>query len=100
MYRESVPFPVYDVQEWWGNDWDAKSYGLDVSFERPMFSQMADLQAVVPRLNNVVVQSENCDYANFCFESRNCYLVTGCVKNEDCAYGHIVWQSKNCIDCL
>ena len=48
----------------------------------------------------VQTRCENCDYVNLALESKNCYLVFGCLRNEDCIYGHIIWRSINCIDCL
>ena len=45
-------------------------------------------------------KSENCEYSNMTWGSKNCYLLFGCVENENCDYGHIVWNSIDCIDNL
>lgn len=100
MYRDDAPFPVYEISAWWSDDWSAQDFGKEVDLERSFFDQMRELSDCVPRPANVVVQSENSDYCNYCFETKNSYLVGGSVRNEDCAYGHIVWESKNCFDCL
>jgi hypothetical protein len=100
MYYEDSKFPVYDIQEWWSDKWDASDYGKDVDLGSPIFPQIQALHNSVPHINIANIQCENCDYSNLAFQSRNCYLVFGCVLNEGCAYGHIVWQSKHCFDCL
>ncbi|MCP6719892.1 MAG: hypothetical protein KJI72_01015 [Patescibacteria group bacterium] len=100
MYSEKAPFPVWSHEEWWADDWDAKEYGRDFNFSRPFSLQFAELQKVVPHYAVMNTRSENCVYSNLTFESKNCYLVFGCVDDEDCAYGHIVWNSKDCFDNL
>ncbi|MFH0820458.1 MAG: hypothetical protein V1908_01660 [Candidatus Peregrinibacteria bacterium] len=100
MYDEHVPFPVYDMHEWWTDKWDPFSYGRDIDFKKPIFEQLKALHNTVPRMSIMNSQCENTDYSNMAAKSRNCYLIFGCVENEDCCYGHIVWKSKNCFDCL
>ncbi len=100
MYDSRVPFPVYATQEWWSDRWDACSYGITWNPNAALFSQLQILHTSVPRMAVMNTASENTEYCNLCFYSRNCYLVHGCVKSEDCMYGHIVWKSKDCFDCL
>lgn len=100
MYRPGTPFVIYSHEEWWADDWDAKSYGRDFDFNRPFFEQFAELLKVVPRFSIMNVQSESCQYSNLVTNSKNCYLVFGCVEDEDCAYGHVVWESKDSFDNL
>lgn len=100
MYDEDVPFPVYETHEWWSDRWDALTHGLKWSEDIPFFDQLKTLHETVPRMSVMNTASDNTDYCNMCFYSRNCYLVHGCVNSEDCMYGHIVWRSKDCYDCL
>ena len=100
MYDAHVPFPVYDMHEWWSDKWNGLDYGRDVDWNRSVFEQLKPLHQTVPRMNIINVMCENTDYSNMSRGSRNCYLVFGCVGSEDCYYGHIVWQSKNSLDCL
>ena len=37
VYDADAPFPVYDISEWWGDEWDAISYGVDVDLDEPFF---------------------------------------------------------------
>ena len=100
MYDDHVPFPVFDREYWWGDGWDARAYGRRYDFGRSFFSQYADLDKTVPRyaINNL--RSENCGYSNMTLESKDCYLIFGCVRDEHCLYGHIVWDSEYCFDTL
>lgn len=100
MYSENVPFPVVTPEYWWSDSWDARQYGREIDFSRPFFEQYSELMRAVPRYAIMNLNSENCQFSNFTFEAKNCYLVFGCVRDEDCLYGHIVWDSKNCVDCL
>ena len=100
MYGATAPFPVFENKRWWSDDWDAFSYGRDIDFSRPFLEQYAELAREVPRFALMNFNCENSDFCNFAMDSRNCYLVFGCVRNEDCFYGHIVWDSRNCLDCL
>ena len=100
MYDEQVPFPVYEMHEWWTDKWDPLDYGRDYDFNRPFFDQMKELADAVPRMNVMNSKCENSDYSNFSMESRNTYLLFGNIFNENCCYGHIVWRSKDCYDCL
>ncbi len=98
MYSPDVPFPVWDISEWWSDDWDAQSYAIDLDLSQPFIKQISKLANIVPRFAIMNSKSENCEYSNMVFESKNCYLNFGCVENENCDYGHIVWYSKDCID--
>jgi len=100
MYAPGAPFPVYTIEEWWGDGWSALDYSLDFSFDRSVFQVLAELHKTVPRMRMHNSMCENTGYCNFSFQSKDCYLVFGNVENEDCCYGHIVWRSKNCFDCL
>ena len=99
MYNDSVPFPVWTHDEWWSDDWDAKSYGRDFDFNRPFFEQLFELWKEVPHYALMDNASENCDYSNMNWRSKNCYLVFGCIDDENCDYGHILWNSRDCMDC-
>jgi hypothetical protein len=100
MYREDHPFPVYDNDYWWGNEWSALDYAQDFDPTKSFFEQYDELAKKVPRCATFNLQCEKAKYSNFAWMAKNCYLVFGCVRNEDCMYGHIVWDSKDCIDNL
>jgi len=99
VYPQDAPFPVYERNEWWGDKWDPLSYGRDYDFTKPFFEQFGELLKVVPRsaLNSSNV--ENCDYTNFAFDCRNCYLTQCCYDSESLYYGYWLLNCKDCLDC-
>ena len=100
MYGPDVPFPVWDISEWWADDWDASSYAMDLDLSIPFMKQLSELMNKVPRFAIMNTKSENCEYSNFTSGSNNCYLVFGCVEDENCDYGHVVWNCTDCVDNL
>ena len=100
MYNTDQPFPVYDNDYWWGDDWNISDYTLNFDPEKSFFEQYDALAKKVPRFSTFNLLSEKSKYSNFAWLAKNCYLVFGCVRNEDCMYGHIVWDCKDCIDNL
>jgi hypothetical protein len=99
MYREDVPFPVYNWKEWFADGWDARDYGQDYDFSRPFFEQISELRDKVPHTSLVFSANVNCDFCNIIGNSKNCYLLSGSIECEDCYYGN-PFRSKNCIDSL
>src|SRR3989344_4211503 len=115
VFNPDVPFPVYNISEWWGDEWDPMTYGTDIDWNKSFFQQIIKLFNTVPHISIVNINSENCEYSNQINNSKNCYLIFGGLSDEDCDYGHIVWNSKDstdnlylfkcescyeCIDCL
>lgn len=101
VYRPDSKFPVYSVQEWWGDGWDPLSFGRSYDFNRPMFEQFTDLLNCVPHpaLQMTATTVQNCDYVNGVSYAKNCYLVFNSNNCEDCLYCLTVPQCTDCIDC-
>ena len=100
MYNPDVPFPVWSIEEWWSDDWNVLDYYLDLDLSKPFIKQLGELANKVPRFSIMNTKSENCQYSNMTWRSKNCYFIFGCVEDENCDYGHIVWNSLDCIDNL
>ncbi len=98
VYPEKTLFPVYERSAWWGDDWDALEFGKPWD-DRPFFEQFGDLVKTVPRsaLNSINV--ENCDYCNFAFDSRNCYLSHLSYNSEGLLYSYWMLDCKDDVDC-
>ena len=98
-FSSDKPFPVYDVDEWWSEEWDALKFGREFDFSRPFFEQFFELRNLVPRLARQHQKPmENSDYCNCASHNKNCYLVFSTNYCEDCYYGSWVNKSKNCLD--
>jgi hypothetical protein len=100
MYNPDVLFPVWDISEWWADDWSASDYAMDLDLSVPFVKQLGEIMNEVPRFSLMNTKSEDCEYSNMTLRSKKCHLLFGCVEDENCDYGHIVWFSKDCIDNL
>lgn len=99
MYPAEAPFPVYSPEIWFGDGWDARSYGRDFDFNRPFFDQFLELRNAVPHLSLISSNNENCDYCNIVGSCKNCYLCFGSIESENCYYGN-PFRCRDCCDCL
>ena len=105
-------YPIYSLHEWWGDGWDAMSFGQDYDSSRPFFEQLKELQEKIPRPHQEAQNNINCDWCNDIWESRNCYLTRHIVKSENVSYGYrlvdikdsydvvVCFNLQNCYDCL
>jgi len=98
-YSPEGGIPVYDLNEWWTDKWDAKSYGRDFDFSRPFFDQFFELSRVVPQLALSVWNSENSNYCNYVGNVKDSYLIFGPIYSEKCYYGS-PYYSLECLDTL
>lgn len=101
QYHGGQPFPVYSIEEWSSDKWDALSYGRDVDFSRPFFEQFKELKNTVPHLAlfNTPGTMENSDFNNCTAYLKNCYLIAESDYVEDSYYSNIIKHSKNIVDC-
>lgn len=92
---------VYITSEWWGDTWNALSYGRDVDFSRPFFDQFKELVREVPHMCVANDSSNvNSEYANQTGMLKNCYLVFDADACENGLYLHTGKHSNSCTDCL
>ncbi len=94
IYREDVPFPVYEQEYWKSDKFDATEYGRDFDFNRPFFEQYEELRRSVPHLNLVNSQSVNSEYTNQSEQNKDCYMLVTSGHCEKCMYGS--WNQENC----
>ncbi len=99
-YSPESPFAVYCRDCWWGDNWDATSFGLDYDFSRPFFDQFKDLLKNIPRISMTGSQNIDSDYANYSLSNKNAYLCFASHYNEDGAYLQYSNKTKNAYDCL
>lgn len=99
IYPQDAPFPVYSPEVWFGDQWDARDYGMDFDFNRPFFEQFHELCNKVPHISRIFKNNVNSDYVNLVGDSKNCYLIYGSINCEDCYYGN-PFNCKDCCDSL
>lgn len=98
QYPQERPFPVYEQNYWWGDDWSALDYGRDFDFSRPFFDQFVELYNQVPHISLVNHNAENSYYTNHALNHKDCYLIFGGAHNEDCLYGYFLQNCTNVVD--
>jgi hypothetical protein len=99
MFPPGTTFPVYEVDSWYGDDWDPSEYGMDYDFSKPFFEQFLELQNKVPRMSLVrqgySINSEYCHRVN---DPKNSYMVFRFTKPEDSMYLYAGADAKDCMD--
>jgi hypothetical protein len=90
---------VYCRDCWHSDQWDARDYGKEVDFSRPIFEQAAELKNVVPSLAlNAQGTCINSDYIHYAGSCKNCYLIMHADFCEDCYYGYGFKNDVFCVD--
>lgn len=99
-YSPDKAFKVYAHDIWWGDQWDPLEYGQEFDFNKPFFEQYKELHDRVPRMDMIIVNSENSDYAPYSVNSRNCYMCVSSNYSEDVYYSYQTNYSRDSVDCL
>lgn len=94
------PMPVWHFDEWFKDDWDRFQYGQDFDFTRPFFEQFKEVLNRTPHISILIGDCENCEYTNFSWKNKNCYLISASDFNEDLMYSGYAFHSKDCHDCF
>ncbi|KKQ71810.1 MAG: hypothetical protein UT33_C0012G0018 [Candidatus Peregrinibacteria bacterium GW2011_GWC2_39_14] len=96
-YPAGTLFPVYQKEAWWSDAWDPLAFGVDFDFKKTFTENFKILQNKTPRMALNAQNVTNSDYANYCCDAKNCYIVYGSIVVEDCYYGS-PYYSKDCVD--
>ncbi|KKU75250.1 MAG: hypothetical protein UY01_C0018G0006 [Candidatus Nomurabacteria bacterium GW2011_GWB1_47_6] len=99
IYSPNKPHKMYCQPCWWGDGWDATSFGVDFDFSRPFFEQFHELQLKVPRMALLSKNSVNSEYTNHSGDNKNAYLSFAVWGAEDVMYGALIFYSRDLIDC-
>ncbi len=101
MFPKDAPFPVYETEIWYSDQWDPYDYGMDYDFSRPFFEQFLELQNKVPRMALVRQgKSINSPYVHRVSDPRNSYMVFRATSPEDSMYSYISNGMRQCVDCF
>jgi hypothetical protein len=101
MHDAQQPYPVYDNEYWWGDDWDGLNYGVEFDFSKPFFEQFSLQIKRAPRMALIQQgQNSNSQFTNCSSYNKNGYLLFASNNNEDCLYGTSINNCKDCVDCF
>jgi len=95
---ESVPFPIYERNEFVSDAWDPLTHGKEYDASCPFIEQLVELQSKVPHPHQVGTKNLNCDWTDDCWESKDLYLTRSGLHMESVIYGYRLVNCKNCID--
>ena len=100
MYPAASVFPVYCIDCWRSDKWDAMSHGTDYNWNKPFIMQFKELLHRVPRQSLFQLTSVNSDFCNFSRDVKNVYVSYSTVECEDVYYcknsdRHCSWM----VDC-
>ena len=98
MYDSSSPYTVYEPKSWYSDDWDRTKYGLEVNLNKTFFEQFHTLSCTVPRIGIDLVNCENSDFCNYCWDNKDCYLDIAWEGNYKCFYNLFTKYSEFALD--
>jgi len=95
---ESVPFPIYERNEFIGDGWDPFSYGKDYDSSRSFIDQIIELQSKVPHPHQCGARNVNCEWTDDLWECKDAYLTRSGGWCEFVNYCYRTINCKNSID--
>ncbi|OGJ71597.1 hypothetical protein A2454_00685 [Candidatus Peribacteria bacterium RIFOXYC2_FULL_55_14] len=98
IYHLPTPFPVYCNECWWGEGWDALSFGRDFDFSKPFFEQFNALQHAVPRNALYRKNAVNSDFCNHSDGLKDCYMDVCVAGSEKVFYSKWIIDSHSICD--
>ncbi|MFH0928044.1 MAG: hypothetical protein V1821_01070 [bacterium] len=91
---------MYCNECWYSDNWDQLNSGRAYDPSRPFFEQFFEVLKATPLFNLYQVRSENSEYANSVFDSKNVYLGFSIFECEGIAYCYNVDWGRDCVDGL
>jgi hypothetical protein len=98
IYNDNLENIVYCANCWWGDNWDAGDYSVDIDFSKPFLVQFFELFHKVPAINLFAFLMINSEYCNMANDMRNCYLLHDGTFDENVSYGSGVFYTKDSRD--
>lgn len=95
--RPDCRYPVWHKKEWVKH---AQPPGAEFDFSKPFFKQAWELFQQCPIPHNLGTHSENCEYTDDWWSSKNCYLSHCGYQCEDLKYCYRVMDTKDSQFCV
>lgn len=98
-FRPGAAVPVYHVDEWFKDDWDAP--GLpSYDFNKGFFEQFQTLMHQSPHMHKATAGNEvNSEYINHAGNCKNCYFIFNSEYIQDSMYLKFCDHVGDCLDC-
>jgi len=98
FYPPDEKLVIYDSKYWWGDGWDALSYGKEYDFSKPFFQQWKELRDIFPLQSLSNSNATNSDYCNIAEDSKNSYMSSSSWKIEQTFYSNRIFFTKDSSD--
>jgi len=95
---EKSRYPIYTLNEWHSDKWNALDYGMDYDESQPFLKQLQNLQEKIPHPHQNGSKNTGCDWCDDVWSSKNCYLSRSMLDCEDLLYSYRNLRVKNSID--
>jgi len=95
---EKTRYPIYTLNEWHSDNWNAMDYGVSYDSNLPFFGQLQALQEKVPHPHQNGANNTGCEWSDDVWNSRNCYLSRSMEECEYLYYSYRNIKVKNSID--
>lgn len=92
VFSDKCPYPIWHKDEWGKN---ANPPAQDFDFSKSFFQQAWELFQNCPLPHNTGTGSENCEYTDDWWYSKNCYLSHAGYKTENLKYCYRVIDGKD-----
>jgi len=100
VHQRNSKFPVYKLDAWLDDTFDASAYFRAYNFDRTFNEQVLELWKQVPRPNYIARNHEDCFNINYVFDVTSCSNITIGKDLVNCHNSYFILNSRNCIDCL
>ncbi len=98
MYDSSSSYVIYEPKSWYSDTWDRWKYARSIDLTKPFFEQFYNLSLTVPRIGIDLVNCENSDFCNYCWDDKDCYLDIAGEGNYKCFYNLFTKYSQFALD--
>ncbi|MCM2339209.1 MAG: hypothetical protein NDI62_02005 [Burkholderiales bacterium] len=89
---------VCDSKYWWGDEWNAVSFGKEYDFSKTFFTQWKELRDKIPLQSLSNIKATNSDYCNVAEGSKDSYLCSGSWQIDRTLYSNRITMTKECSD--
>jgi len=98
IYHPDEKLTVYDIKHWWGDKWNAISYGKKYDFSKPFFKQWKELRDEIPLQCLSNSNAKNSDYCNVAEDSKDSYMSSASWRIDKTFYSNRISETKDSSD--
>ena len=99
---DDKPYTIYEINAWYGDDWDQHKYSEEFNFDKTFTEQFNKLllKTPFPNLQRSPWYDENAEYTNYASKNRDSYLVFDSDGNRNASYCYSTNSSEDVFDCF